>query len=297
MAFQPVINQQPVGNILLSAAILLSGGLFSTFYLFASLLNFAFIGKSTFYELQHRILWPVIDKAWHDHVGVVQMLAQGRALRLCGDARCDSPGYSATYGTYTLMDMLDGLICGFSLVQVTETDHNSGAMEKEGLRRLLLQLRCDGLNVSLLATDRSPQIRAMMRREFPTIKHQFDIWHFAKSVTKSCISQAKRRTMLLSSSESQLSRHTCGGQPATATGIQKCSARSGHRLSTTLPTSIHGLAMRCFISVNTVCYQMQIKLLGLTVLVLRRKPCERLCSTSNFWMTLANCLNFVTRVS
>ena len=60
---QPVINQQPVGNILLSAAILLSGGLFSTFYLFASLLNFAFIGKSTFYEMQHRILWPVIDKA------------------------------------------------------------------------------------------------------------------------------------------------------------------------------------------------------------------------------------------
>ena len=172
---QPVINQQPVGNILLSAAILLSGGLFSTFYLFASLLNFAFIGKSTFYELQHRILWPVIDKAWHDHVGVVQMLAQGRALRLCGDARCDSPGYSATYGTYTLMDMLDGLICGFSLVQVTETDHNSGAMEKEGLRRLLLQLRRDGLNVSLLATDRSAQIRAMMRRESPTIKHRFDI--------------------------------------------------------------------------------------------------------------------------
>ena len=181
---QPVINQQPVGNILLSAAILLSGGLFSTFYLFASLLNFAFIGKSTFYELQHRILWPVIDKAWHDHVGVVQMLAQGRALRLCGDARCDSPGYSATYGTYTLMDMLDGLIC------------------------------------------------------------------------------------------------------ATATGIQKCSARSGHHVSTTLPTSIHRLAMRSFISVNTVCYQMQIKLLGLTVLVLRRKPCKRLCSTSNFWMTL-----------
>ena len=114
-------------------------------------------------------------------------------MRLCGDARCDSPGYSATYGTYTLMDMLDGLICGFSLVQVTETDHNSGAMEKEGLRRLLLRLRRDGLNVSLLATDRSPQIRAMMRREFPTIKHQFDIWHFAKSVTKKLHKSSKKK--------------------------------------------------------------------------------------------------------
>ena len=35
-----------------------------------------------------------------------------------GDARCDSPGYSAKYGSYTLMDLVTKKILDFQLVQV-----------------------------------------------------------------------------------------------------------------------------------------------------------------------------------
>ena len=45
-----------VGTWLLSAAILFSGGLFSTFSLFSHLLNLCFIGKSTFFDNQQKIL-------------------------------------------------------------------------------------------------------------------------------------------------------------------------------------------------------------------------------------------------
>ena len=45
------------------AAILLSGGLFSTFFTFASLLNLAFIGGRTFYYIQKQLLCPVVHHA------------------------------------------------------------------------------------------------------------------------------------------------------------------------------------------------------------------------------------------
>lgn len=39
-----------------------------------------------------------------------------------GDARCDSPGYSAKYGTYTIMDLERNKILDFQLVQVKHSD-------------------------------------------------------------------------------------------------------------------------------------------------------------------------------
>ena len=48
---------------------------------------------------------------------------------MSSDGRCDSPGYSANYCTYSLMDNATGLILDYSLVQVTETG-TSVAMDK-----------------------------------------------------------------------------------------------------------------------------------------------------------------------
>ena len=48
---------------------------------------------------------------------VVEYL-RGEQLHLSGDGRCDSPGYSAKYGTYSLMDSATDLILDYSLVQV-----------------------------------------------------------------------------------------------------------------------------------------------------------------------------------
>ena len=52
------------------------------------------------------------------------------------DGRCDSPGYSAKYGTYSLMHTATNLIIDFQLTQCTETT-SSVAMEKHGLEKVL----------------------------------------------------------------------------------------------------------------------------------------------------------------
>ena len=44
----------------------------------------------------------------------------GETVKLIGDGRCDSPGHSAKYGTYTMMDASTGLIIDHEVVQVSE---------------------------------------------------------------------------------------------------------------------------------------------------------------------------------
>ena len=44
--------------------------------------------------------------------------AEGRELIVGGDGRCDSPGHSAKYGTYSLMDAEKNKILDSQLVQV-----------------------------------------------------------------------------------------------------------------------------------------------------------------------------------
>lgn len=58
---------------------------------------------------------------------------------------------------------------------------SSVAMESEGFRRGLNELLYkEGLDIDLIATDRSPSIRKIMREEFQQIHHEFDPWHVAK---------------------------------------------------------------------------------------------------------------------
>ena len=49
---------------------------------------------------------------------LIVLIDNARPVVLGGDARCDSPGYSAKYGSYTLMDLVTKKILDFQLVQV-----------------------------------------------------------------------------------------------------------------------------------------------------------------------------------
>lgn len=71
---------------------------------------------------------------------------------LAGDGRCDSPGYRAKYGTYSVMEVTTEKIVDLCLVQVSEVA-NSNAMEEEGLKRCFEFLERDGQEIDLLATD------------------------------------------------------------------------------------------------------------------------------------------------
>ena len=60
---------------------------------------------------------------------------RGKQLHLSGDGRCDSPGYSGKYGTYSLMDSATDLILDYSLVQVSEVN-SSVPIEKRRIKTL-----------------------------------------------------------------------------------------------------------------------------------------------------------------
>ena len=106
--------------------------------------------------------------------------------------RCDSPGHSAKYGTYSIVNTASSKVLDFSLVQVTEVK-NSNAMELEGLKHCLDHLQREKVAIAKLATDRHMQVRAHMKKERPHIKHNFNVWHLAKSVQKKLSKKAQSK--------------------------------------------------------------------------------------------------------
>ena len=132
---QPLIRDMGAGNLLVAAAILFCGLTFTGISNLAKLLNLAMFSESTFYRLQKEYLFPVIHTNYAMQQDAVLEFLRGIDLKLSGDGRCDSPGYSAKYCTYSLMDSATDLILDYKLIQSSETG-SSVAMEKEGLRHL-----------------------------------------------------------------------------------------------------------------------------------------------------------------
>ena len=75
--------------------------------------------------------------------------------------RNDSPGHSAQYCLYTLMDTETKKIADIQVVDKRETGLKSAAMEKLGLQRGLHAL-AGTVNICELATDASTSIMAML---------------------------------------------------------------------------------------------------------------------------------------
>ena len=118
---QPMVKGMAAGNLLLSAAILLCGLTFTGIANLADVFNVVKFGETYFYKLQKEYLYPVVHTNYVMQQEAVIEYLIGNKLHLSGDGCCDSPGDSAKYGTYSLMDSATDLILDCSLVQVTET--------------------------------------------------------------------------------------------------------------------------------------------------------------------------------
>ncbi|XP_057308001.1 uncharacterized protein LOC130645895 [Hydractinia symbiolongicarpus] len=135
-----------------------------------------FLSKTTFYEIQKKYIFQAIHKIYSTH----------REL-------CDSPGYSAKYGTYTLLNSKSNEIVDFHVVHVGQVG-NSSRMEKQGLIVVLNRLLENQLSIEGIATDRHVQIRMYMREERKDIKHHFDVWHMGKNIKRKLVKCAKKTT-------------------------------------------------------------------------------------------------------
>ena len=82
------------------------------------------------------------------------------------------------------MDSVTDLILDYSIVQVTETG-SSVAMETNGLQRCLSNV--------LSSEDIHRSVGALMKKKYPHIEHQCDVWHLAKSIGKKLMLKGKTK--------------------------------------------------------------------------------------------------------
>uniref|UniRef100_A0A8W8NUB4 Uncharacterized protein n=1 Tax=Magallana gigas TaxID=29159 RepID=A0A8W8NUB4_MAGGI len=106
------------------------------------------MSMSTFSRLQASYVVPASIFTWDFHQQTLLAEYQGRPLTLGGDAWCDSPGFSAKFGSYTLMELSSGKILDFQLLQSNEVP-GSTHMELEGLKIGLKHLEDAGISKKL----------------------------------------------------------------------------------------------------------------------------------------------------
>lgn len=120
-------------------------------------------------------------------------------LVLSGDGRCDSPGKTAKYCTYTMMDVDSNKILHFENIDKREVQLRSPNMEREGMIRCLKFLIDNGMQVKELVTDSSTSVAKTLGKNFclhyniiifsvatqyPNVHHSRDVWHKAKKLKK-----------------------------------------------------------------------------------------------------------------
>lgn len=80
----------------------------------------ATITQRTFSSHQSSILFPSVARVWDKHQRDYDRMAEERRepLVLAGDGRADSPGHCAKYGSYSTIDLEQGIVVDIQLVQV-----------------------------------------------------------------------------------------------------------------------------------------------------------------------------------
>uniref|UniRef100_A0A8C5MFU6 THAP-type domain-containing protein n=1 Tax=Leptobrachium leishanense TaxID=445787 RepID=A0A8C5MFU6_9ANUR len=189
---QPYISGIPAGDVLSSAAILLSGNNYQKVKEYFRILGVPFMSAFTYALYQRKYCFPAIDHSWLNEKRAVRESLVGRPVCLTGDGHCDRSGFSAKYCTYTFMDEKSKKIVDVSVTRVSERT-SSVAMERKAFRRTLNNILNDGIEVLYIATDRHPSIQKVMREEYSDMEHQFDVRHYTKTLNKKLCALARKR--------------------------------------------------------------------------------------------------------
>lgn len=134
-------NRIYVNDSMLAASVIVSGNNYAKFKLLCQALGLSLISESTFLHFQKHCAAPVVEEVWRDMNNVVKQVFKAYEDNcLCGDGHNDSPGQSARYCVYTLMEYFTSAVIDFEVIDKCETGGNSTTMEKEALCRLLENL-------------------------------------------------------------------------------------------------------------------------------------------------------------
>lgn len=140
----------------------------------AKILKLHFPSQSSFTRMQRTYLVPAIEEKWDEHLRSFRAELEDKDVVLLGDGRMDSPGHCAKYCTYSMMENDSKKIIAIETLDKRELGKKSTNMEKAGFQRALEDVRSSN-NVTEVVTDAHLQIGALMKRQYPQIKHSHDI--------------------------------------------------------------------------------------------------------------------------
>lgn len=187
---QPLIGSMPAGNLLVSAAIIVSGGSYEQFHAMSHALNLCFFSDTTFYNIQSLVSSAVHTTYITMKEATIAALCD-KPVSLMGDGRCDSPGFSAKYSTYTIMEEETGAILTYCMKQV-QTGKSTASLEVDGCRDAIEELQSYQCVIERFATDANKSVAKMMREDHPEISHQFELFHLDKRMTKRLLATSKK---------------------------------------------------------------------------------------------------------
>ncbi|KAA8579040.1 hypothetical protein FQN60_010564 [Etheostoma spectabile] len=188
---QPVVGSTPAGDLHLSAAMYLSGASFTQIEKVFKAMQLQLFRSETFHRHARAAVEPAVVHHWNvSQDGNLQRLRQQDRVVLGGDMRTDSPGQSARYGSYSMMDLHTNTVVDIQLVQSNEVG-GSCHMEKEGLTRSLALLESRGVHLDCIVTDRHPQVQKFLRER--NITQYYDVRHMAKGISKKLRAISKQK--------------------------------------------------------------------------------------------------------
>ena len=189
---QQVINGYALGDLRLVASILYSANIYAKLEAFFKLANIPFLCKTSYYSIQKKFLFGVINEAWLSEKTILfSGIKKKTACSLSGDRRCDSSGDCVKYMTYSILDQASNKVIDMEICQSTQAE-NSNRMEKFAFVKLLNGLKNVNIKIEILTTDRHCQIRKHMQEEEQNIDHQFDVWHFRKNIKQKLNTVSKK---------------------------------------------------------------------------------------------------------
>ena len=118
LGFSAISWDTPLGNILMSLGILFGGGSLAKVLKIMGQMNIV----STGYSMKHQKKYlHAVERTYREQRSSLldSIKAERKELILGGDGRCDSPGHSPKYGSYSLMDLEHNKILDSQLVQVS----------------------------------------------------------------------------------------------------------------------------------------------------------------------------------
>lgn len=183
-------------NILLAAFTLFCGLNISQVIELFNHLNLACIQRTLFFKFQSEYLHPIVWMSWcHAQKTEVDQLKEfkedGGTVAVAGDGKFDSPGWAAKHCTYVIQSLLTKKIIGIWVAEKSMVT-SSSKMEPLAAKTLLVNLATEhGLVIDTITTDRSSDLKIMMNSlhqdlpdDYPKIHHEYDVWHWIKSVQK-----------------------------------------------------------------------------------------------------------------